>query len=98
MSVAIHLEAKVSVSDTARRARPRPLRKLLTAVTRSDSCASRLAAALGTEAGHATSKQAIRAAEMTIRDAMGVDNRPFPPRDPRGTGHNSGTRRLTRCE
>ena len=67
MSVAIHFEANVSVSETTKRASPRAARNEFTAVTRSDSCASRLAAALGLEPGRATSRQAVRAAQMRLR-------------------------------
>src|SRR6185436_87863 len=78
MSVAIHLAAKVSVSERDRRARPREARKEFTTETRSDSCASRLAAAVGSAPGQATSKQAMRAAAAKTRGAANVDN-PSPP-------------------
>src|SRR6185436_20034647 len=85
MSVAIHLAAKVSVSERDRRARPREARKEFTTETRSDSCASRLAAATGSAPGQATSKEAMRAAATRTRDAANVDN-PSPPQP----GLNSG--------
>jgi len=90
MSVAIHFAAKVSVSDRERRARPREARKEFTTDTRSDSCASRLAAAVGSAPGQATSKQAMRTAATRTRGAASVDN-PSPPQPVLNSGFAGST-------
>src|SRR5258705_12293002 len=74
MSVAIHFAAKVSVSETTKRASPRAARKEFTFATRSDSSASMLAAALGIAAGHATNKQAMSAADTKTRADLTGNN------------------------